>query len=241
MTKLTLRLAAKSEVAHKTMSFRFDLNGKTFPFKPGQSIQLTLVPPPREDEKDNERTFSIASSPNDAFVLVATRMTGSAFKKTLAKSPNGAPVTIAGPEGSFVLDADNRRPVAMFAGGIGITPFRSMIKFAREENLPRHLTLIYSNRTPEDAPFLEELQRWGRDNANFRLIATMTEPEKSKRGWNKLTGYVDANFVRENLADPSQFACYVSGPPKFVRGISRSLRAVGVKKQNLHTDEFTGY
>jgi ferredoxin-NADP reductase len=159
MTKLTLRLAAKSKVARKTMSFRFDLNRKAFPFKPGQSIQLTLVYPLREDKKDNERTFSIASSSNDRFVLVATRMTGSAYKKTLGKSPKGTPVTVSGPDGLFVLDDGNRRPVAMFAGGIGITPFRSMIKFAREENLRRHLTLIYSNRTPEDAPFLEELQR----------------------------------------------------------------------------------
>jgi ferredoxin-NADP reductase len=108
-------------------------------------------------------------------------------------------------------------------------------------NLQRDGQSPYSNRTPEDAPFLEELQRWEKENANFRLIATMTEPEKSKLGWKKLTGYVDADFVRENLEDLSQFTCYVAGPPKFVRDISRSLRVVGVKKQNLHTDEFTGY
>jgi len=241
MAKLTLLLSERKQVAEGTMSFRFELAGQSFPFEPGQFIRVGLPNPPHPDPKGNARSFSIASSPSEPFLLIASRMTGSAFKTSLAEVPLGTPVNISGPAGSFVLEPNSHAPVALFAGGIGITPFRSMIQHAREHDPARRLTLIYANRNPEQAAFLEEFEAWAKDNANFRLVATMTQPGKSKRGWNGPTGYVDINFVRQYLPELPAGGCYVAGPPRFVDGVTQTLREAGVAGEDVRTDEFTGY
>src|SRR5262245_43944258 len=133
--KLSLPLIERTEVAERTMSFAFDLERQSFPFKPGQYITLAQPAPLYRDDKGSVRQFSIASSPRDPFLLIATRMTGSAAKRSLAELPLGTRVDVQGPIGSFVLPQDASRPVVLVAGGIGITPFRSMIKAATEQKL----------------------------------------------------------------------------------------------------------
>src|SRR3989442_214970 len=150
--KLSLPLAGRREVAERTMSFAFELEGHSFPFKAGQYVQITQGAPRYQDEKGSSRSFSIASSPGDPVLLIATRLTGSAFKRSLAEVALGTRVEVQGPMGSFVLPQDATRPLALVAGGIGITPFRSMIKTVTEQKLPNRLTRIYSNRTPRYAP-----------------------------------------------------------------------------------------
>lgn len=223
------------------MTFRFELAGQSFSFLPGQYIRVGLPNPPHPDPKGNARSFSIASAPADPGLLIASRMTGSAFKTSLAEVPLGTPVSVSGPAGSFVLDPKSDSPVTLFAGGIGITPFRSMIKHVREHDPAERLTLVYANRSPEQAAFLEELETWAKDNANFRLVATMTQPESSKRSWTGPTGHVDARFVRQYLPELPAGRCYVAGPPRFVAGITQTLRETGVAGESVWTDEFTGY
>ena len=241
MAKLTLLLSERKQVAEATMSFSFELAGQSFSFQPGQFIRVGLPNPPHPDPKGNARSFSIASAPSDPYLLIASRMTGSPFKTSLAEVPLGTPVSISGPAGSFVLDPNSHSPVALFAGGIGITPFRSMIKHVLEHDPARRLTLVYANRCREQAAFLEELEAWAKDNANFRLLATMTQPEKSKQPWNGPTGYVDTSFVRQYLPELASGGCYVAGPPRFVAGVTQTLREAGVGEEHVWTDEFTGY
>jgi ferredoxin-NADP reductase len=97
MAKLTVPLSERKQVAEATMSFRFELAGQSFPFQPGQFIRVGLPNPPHPDLNGNARSFSIASAPSDPFLLIAVRMTGSAFKTSLAEVPLGTPVTINGP------------------------------------------------------------------------------------------------------------------------------------------------
>lgn len=241
MAKLTFQLGERKLVAEATMSFRLELAGQSFSFQPGQFVRVGLPAPLYPDPKGNVRSFSIASAPVDPFVMIAVRMTGSAFKRSMADAPIGTPVSVSGPAGSFVLDSNSDAPVALFAGGIGITPFRSMLKHAREQSAARRLTLIYANRCPEQAAFLEELEAWAKDDTNFRLLATMTQPEKSKSGWNGPTGYVDVDFVRRHLPEQPPGGCYVAGPPRFVAGVTQALREAGVDEKRVRTDEFTGY
>ena len=241
MAKLTCLLSERKQIAEATMTFRFELAGQSFSFLPGQYIRVGLPNPPHPDPKGNARSFSIASAPADPGLLIASRMTGSAFKTSLAEVPLGTPVSVSGPAGSFVLDPKSDSPVTLFAGGIGITPFRSMIKHVREHDPARRLTLVYANRSPEQAAFLEELETWAKDNANFRLVATMTQPESSKRSWTGPTGHVDVGFVRQYLPELPAGRCYVAGPPRFVAGITQTLRETGVAGESVWTDEFTGY
>ena len=223
------------------MSFAFDLEGQSFPFTPGQYNTVTIPNPLYQDEEGNTRQFSIASSPRDPFILIATRMRASAFKRTLAEVPLGTRVNFRGPLGKFTLPEDAAHPIVLIAGGIGITPFRSMIKHATEQRLPHRLTLIYSNRTPQEAPFLDELRGWERENPSFRFIPTITRPEAAPAGWTGRTGYVDAAFLRETLEGLEQYVFYAAGPPRMVDGVKQALVQAGVAEDRMRTEEFSGY
>jgi len=241
MLRLALPLVDRREVAQGTMSFAFGLDGQAFPFKPGQYNTVTIPDPLYQDDEGNVRSLSIASSPSDPFILIATRMRGSAFKRTLAEVPLGTRVTFTGPKGSFTLPDDRAGPVVLIAGGIGITPFRSMIKHAAEQSLPLALTLIYSNRTPEEAPFLDDLARWQAENPRFHFVPTMTKPEASKRRWTGRTGYVDAAFLRDVPGGLDRSTFYTAGPPGMVAGVTQALADAGVAGDQIRTEEFSGY
>lgn len=241
MGKLTLTLQERCVIAESTMSFRFDLGGQAWAFRPGQFVRVTLINPPFQDEKGSARSLSIASSPQEPGLLVATRMTGSAFKRVLRELPLGAPVQVAGPFGAFVLDNESSAPAVFLAGGIGITPFRAMIRDALDRGSSRAMTLFYANRTPEDAAFLDEFEAWKHQSAGFRLVAIMSQAEKSRRGWTGRTGLLDAALLRETLGDASRPAYYAAGPPRFMAGVQAALTQAGVRQEQIHEDEFMGY
>lgn len=238
--KLSLPLVGRREIAERTMSFTFDLEGQSFPFNPGQYVNITQSAPRYQDEKGNSRSFSIVSSPDDPMLLIATRMTDSALKRSLAEAALGTRVAVQGPMGSFVLPQDATRPLALVAGGIGITPFRSMIKTITERALPHRVTLFYSNRTPRDAPFLEELGTWETENPNYRLVATMTAEIVTPR-WQGRRGYVDGRMIRGVLGNLEGFLFYVAGPERMVAGVTQVLRDAGVGQDMVRTEEFPGY
>ena len=233
-------LRKKTEVAEGTMAFFFE-KPEGFRFRAGQFAELTLSNPPETDAEGNVRTFSIASSPNEEYLTFATRMRDTAFKRVLKKMPLGAEVTLDGPMGSFTLHADSSRPAVFIAGGIGITPFRSIILQADTSQLPHHLLLIYSNRRPEDSAFLEELSGIEKENPRYKMIATMTEMEKSAREWNGRVARIDNPFLAraiEGLRDP---ICYVAGPPTLVSAVAKTLSVLGLGKDSIRTEEFEGY
>src|SRR6202051_1668134 len=175
------------EVAEGTMAFWFE-KPSGWTFKAGQYLDMTLLDPSETDPEGNVRSFSIASAPHEDTLMVATRMRDTAFKRVLRTIPLGTAVKIEGPSGDLTLQNNAARTVVLLAGGIGITPFRSMVCLAAEERLRPHIFLFYSNRRPEDAPFLAELESLERNNPKYKLIASMTEMEKSNRPWNGETG-----------------------------------------------------
>ena len=140
------------------MAFHF---GKpaNFQFIAGQALDLTLITPPQTDAEGDTRTFTIASAPQDDELVIATRLRDTAFKRVLASVPMGTDVQAEGPFGSFTLQADASIPAVFLTGGIGITPFRSIIRDAIATKLAHQLWLFYSNNRPEDAAFLDELRR----------------------------------------------------------------------------------
>jgi len=140
---------------------------------------MTLLDPSEMDAEGNVRSFSIASAPYDDTLMVATRMRDTAFKRVLNTMPLSSAVKIEGPSGSLTLHNNVKRTAVFLAGGIGITPFRSVVFRAAKEKLPHRIFLFYSKRRPEDAPFLDELQALERENPNYKLIASMTEMSKS--------------------------------------------------------------
>src|SRR5579864_4688194 len=176
------KLRDRKEVAERTMAFCFD-KPASFRFTPGQFLDITLLSPRDTDSEGNARGFSIASAPYEDFIMVATRLRDTAFKRVLKNFPLDAEVRIEGPFGNLRLHNDKSRAAVVLTGGIGITPFRSILLNAAKEKLPHSIFLFYTNRRPEDAAFLNELQELEKKSPNYKLIACMTEMKKSQRSW----------------------------------------------------------
>ena len=237
---LTVKLKGLDEAAERTLAFRFE-RPPDWVFKPGQTVDIMLPDPLKSGSGSNTRTFSIASAPHEDILMVATRMRDSAFKRTLASMPVGTAVSIDGPFGNFLLHNNPEKTAVLLAGGIGITPFRSMVFRAANEKLPHHIFLFYSNRRPEDAAFLEELGALEKENPNYKLIATMTRMEKSSRQWEGETGYIDKQMLSRYVKDASSPVYYIAGPPAMVRGLREMLEKAGVDDDDIRADDFSGY
>ena len=232
------RIKGKQEVAKGTLFVTFDLLGEQVAFEPGQYFFVTLPDVGHQDDRGLRRHFSVVTSPEDRVIGFATRMRDSAFKRTLRELPVGTEVEVEQPKGSFVLPDDTSRPLVFIAGGIGITVFRSMLRYIREEALPYRVALIYSNRDRDSTAFLDELRELEQEISDFRLILTMTQDP----GWGGETRKVDTQFVKDYLGeDLDQFTFLVAGPPPLVEGAQRALEAAAVPDENVVAESYSGY
>lgn len=236
---MSARLVDRLQVAERTMAFWFEPEGP-FSFTAGQTCDLTVPDPMYRDDLGNVRTFSIASLPSERRLMFTTRLGGSAFKRTLAEAPLGLTVELDGPYGSFTLHHNLARPAVFLAGGIGITPFHSIIGDVTSRGVVRSMTLIYSNRTAHDAAWLGDLERWARENPHFRLVATLTTPAPGE-AWSHETGRLDKSFLAGHLQAPAETIFYVAGPARFVTAMQALLPEVGADPDNVRAEEFPGY
>jgi ferredoxin-NADP reductase len=235
-----VRLKSRREIAEGTMAFHFE-KPPGFAFKAGQALSWTLIDPPETDAEGNTRNFSIASAPGEADLMIATRMRDSAFKRALKTMPLGTEVRIVGPFGALILHQNTSRPAVFLAGGIGITPFRSMLWQASEQKLPHHLLLFYSNRRPEDAAFLEDLEELEKENPYYKFIGTMTEMAGSNRDWRGETGFINQDMLAKYIGDLAAPIYYIAGPPKMVEVMQKALSEAGVASDDIRAEEFAGY
>lgn len=234
------KLLNRVEVAEGTMAFHFE-RPSGFDFKPGQSADITLSNPPETDAEGNTRTFSIASSPFETQLMFTTRMRDTAFKRSLKEMPLATAVRIDSPMGSFTLHKNSAEPAVFLAGGIGITPFLSIVRQADHDRLPHKVHLFYSNRRPEDAAFLEALQLLEKSNPNFRLICTMTEMAQSQREWKGETGLINKEMLSRHLTTLQGPIYYSAGPPAMVAGMRKMVVNAGIDEDDIRTEDFAGY
>jgi len=240
MTTYDVKLKKREEVAEGTMAFHFD-KPAGFSFKSGQAIDVILINPPAGDAASGRHTFSLVSAPFQDDLVVATRMRDSVFKRALKSMSIGSSMRLEGPFGSLVLHNNRSRPAVFIAGGIGITPFMSILRQAAKDQLPQRLILLYSNRRPEDAAFLAELQQLEQQNKNFRLVATMTEMDKSSRPWKGQTRMIDEDLVKKINGDLSAPIYYLAGPPGMVEAVRQTLSHAGIDDDDIRSEEFYGY
>lgn len=243
----SLNLKSRSEVAERTLEFRFQ-KPPEMTFKAGQFMDLTLVDPPEVDAEGNTRGFSINSAPDDPELIFTTRLRDTAFKRALCTLPLGMAVKVEGPFGNLTLHNDHRRPAMLLAGGIGVTPFRSIVRQAAHERLPQRILLFYANRRPEDAPFLDEFRGLASENPNFNFIPTMTQMSGSRRPWKGETGYINRAMLEKHLladaapaSNTSGAIYYIAGPARMVAGLRAMLNEAGINDDDIRTEEFTGY
>ena len=233
------QIKEKHEVAKGTLLVTFDLLGEEVDFRPGQYFFVTLPSVGDEDEKGLRRHITVVTSPNEKGVLgFATRMRDSAFKRTLRELPVGSDVEVEPPKGKFSLPEDPSRPLVFVAGGIGITVFRSMLRYIHEERVAYRVTLIYSNRDRESTAFLDELRELEQALPDFRLILTMTQDP----GWDGEARKVDGELVKHYLGDDlNTYTFLVAGPPAMAEGVQTALQEAGVRDENLIAERYSGY
>jgi len=174
-------------------------------------------------------------------LVIATRMRDSAFKRVLRQAALGTKLKVEGPSGSFVLHRKVEKPAVFLAGGIGITPFRSMIVDVHMRRLRRELWLFYANRRPEDAAFLHEMRALSAVMPAFHVVATVTAPEGIDASWTGERGRLDLPMVRRWLPDLQVPTYYIAGPPDMVAAFHRLLVGAGVSRRSVRVEEFTGY
>jgi len=239
-TRYVVRLRSRQEVAERTFAFRFE-KPAGFRFKPGQYLTLTPVHPTETDPQGNSRDLSIASAPHEEHLMVATRLRGSVFKRGLVSAPLDSEFNIDGPFGGFTLHNNVANAAILLAGGIGITPFRSMVLRAARDRSAHRIVLFYSNHRPEDAPFLEELQSLEKENANYRFVGVMTAMERSARVWNGERGRLSRELLARHLETAASPIFYIAGPPSLVSGVQVLLHEIGFDDDNIRAEEFAGY
>jgi len=241
MAEYKMRLVGRREIAKSTMAFWFDPEGAKYEFRPGQHADFSFLNPRNGDHGgDNERTFSLASSPQEKGpIMVAMRMRETNFKTALNATPNGTLLKVSSPRGSFTFHKEFTRPAVFLAGGIGITPIRSILHSAVQGSLPHQLYLFYSNRKEEDATFLPELEELVKRSRSFILVPTVTKAANS--AWRYHTGYIDRSLLARHLVGLNGPIYYVAGPSGMVVAMLDVLRRAGVNDDDIKTEEFGDY
>ena len=235
--RLLLTLERKIKLTQDTYLFDF---GKIagFKFRPGQYLEWTLPHSP-SDARGNRRYFSIVSAPHENLMMaVKFYEPSSSYKKKLMGLSAGDKLVAANLAGDFVLPKVNT-PLVFIAGGIGITPFRSMIEDIVEKKLKVDIVVVFANKGVEDIVFKETLEK--AKNFGVRTEYVLTDKNRIPSDWKGLVGHIEFSTIQHAIPDFKMRIFYISGPQLMVQSFERMLSSAGVKKANLKVDFFPGY
>lgn len=243
----SVRVLARTTIATDTVAFFLE-RPAGFEFEAGQfvSIQLADFDAPEDGSDDGERMLSIASAPHDPQLMIAMRMRDTPFKRHLsacAIGSDGASVSLSPAMGDFVLPADPNQPLVMLAGGIGITPFYSMLRHLRHEagrgQPTPPVTLLYGNRTAGLAAWRDELSRLCAELPSLRVVHVIADDSEATDG--SRPGLITAEVIRQEV--PGWQACryYIVGPTAMVAAMQDGLDACGVPPEQVAIEFFAGY
>jgi ferredoxin-NADP reductase/nitrite reductase/ring-hydroxylating ferredoxin subunit len=238
--KLTLELISKEKLEQTDiMTFRIARGGLEYAAGQFAYFKLDGV---SGDPKGPIRHFSIASSPTEQDLLISTRIRDTPYKQKLASLENGTKIMSWGPEGEFVLHDDHSKPAVFLSGGIGVTPFRSMIKYATDKQMPLKIVMFDSNRNEQNILYKHEFDGWSAKNKNVKILYTVTD-EKSP-GWTGEKGRIDRAMIARHVekSDLDNAIFYVCGPPGMLKAMKELLQnELQILKERIKVEEFTGY
>lgn len=222
-----LPIIKRNTVADETTEIHLARSGYDFVFKAGQYAELCLSELLFDDPKGSCREFSIVSSPNNTLALTFIfRDSESGFKRSLKAAPLGTLVEVSGPYGLFALP-ESKQPIIMIAGGIGVTPFLSMIRYAMEENKDYDITLIHSNKTQERTVYGKELEEWKKSFTRLQVIQNI--------------GHITPDLIQANLKEKKDSVFFVAGPPRMIQDAIEVLKNLDINQDRIFEEEFTGY
>jgi ferredoxin-NADP reductase/Na+-translocating ferredoxin:NAD+ oxidoreductase RnfD subunit len=214
---------------------------KQLAFSPGQYMEWTL-PHENADSRGTRRYFTIASSPTERVLRLGVKLypKGSSYKNALVNSDGDMPIVGAQLSGDFTLPRDATRKLAFLAGGIGITPFRSMIKYLIDTRQRRPIVLLYSNKAADEVVYRDVLDE-AREELGIRTVYTLTDRVKRPTGWHGRMGRIDAKMIAEEVPDYRERIFYVSGPQAMVNAFEATLKRMGVSADQIKIDFFPGF
>ncbi len=237
--KLLLRLKEKVQVSADVYDFIFRPD-KRLAFQAGQYLEWTL-PHQHPDSRGNRRYFTVASSPTEQEVIMGVKFypKSSSFKRSLLKMERGDTVVASQLSGDFTLPRNRNKKLVFIAGGIGITPFRSMVKELIDRQEKRDIVLFYSNKTPADVAYKNIFEQAGR-TFGLKTIYSVTD-EKFPQNWNGRIGYIDGRMIMTEVPDWRERIFYLSGPQGMVTAFDQTLKKMGVTKSHIKKDFFPGF
>ncbi len=236
------------KIAHEgtdMMSFKFKRSdGKNYlTYKAGQYGVMDLET--KKDKKGPTRYFTLASSPTEDTVLISTRIRNTPFKQKLASLEISSIVKIKVPSGEFVLHYDHSKPAVMLSGGIGVTPFRSMIKYATDKQVPLRIVMFDSNRNEANILYKDVFDECERLNRNLKLIYTLTEEDQpASNTWRGERGRIDEAMVTKylNNSEIKNSIFYICGPPEMLKAMQQLLKKdMRIPAKRIKAEEFAGY
>lgn len=199
-------------------------------WQPGQYMHY-VIPQDSPDDRGDERWFTISSAPHENEIAVTTRLfgnEGSSFKRALSAMQPGQTITADGIEGDFVVD-DPAESHVFIAGGIGITPFRSILNQLDFDGKPLNVELLYANREESDIPYKEELEALSAKHGEFHITYFI--------GDNHIDEAALEN-VKQKMGDATY---YLSGPKPMVFALKTVVEKIGIPEEHIKVDDFPGY
>lgn len=237
--KLILRLKEKIHIAPDVYDFIFQPTRK-LAFAPGQYMEWTLGHE-NPDSRGNRRYFTLASSPteNDLRVGVKFYNDSSTYKESMLAMSEDTEIVAGQLAGDFTLPRDLRQKCVFIAAGIGVTPFRSMIKYLLDRHQRRPIILFYANRTVSDIVYRDVWDK-ARQVLGIRTIYVLTDTTKVPTGWQGKVGHLDARMVMAEVPDFINCMFYLSGPNSMVQSFEDVLTNMGIPREHIKTDFFPG-
>ncbi|CAN5397570.1 hypothetical protein BH09PAT4_BH09PAT4_00330 [soil metagenome] len=235
--KVRLRLKEVQKISDRVYNYIFQPDRK-FSFLPGQYMEWTLAGVPY-DNRGNRRTFTIASSPTESEVHLGLKYhePASTYKAAFQEMKPGDIVYASQLAGNFTLEGDSKQKLAFIAGGIGITPFRSMIKYLTDKNIASDVMLLYIVSDPQEFAYLEQFRAAAQ--LGVKTIPIVTNASYSSA--NFVTANVNPELIARLIPDYSERKFYISGPNLLVDASKAYLKSLGVASSKIKTDHFSGY
>jgi len=235
--RILLTLTEVGQTSPQTTDFVF-FPSTPISYLPGQYMEWTL-PHKKVDSRGNRRYFTIASAPTESTIRLGVKFIdkGSSFKQALRMLKKGDQVSALEIGGTFTLPKNKQEKLVFIAGGIGITPFRSMLHYLLDRKEKRDIMLLYSNRTQTDIIYTDIFTRAYEElGIPTRYIVT-DETNLPPYIYTAIT----PEFIKEQVPDYTERLFYISGPQGMIDSFREILTALGVQKHRIKTDFFPGF
>ncbi len=223
--------------AGQVLSVRLAMKSGQDLFQAGQFLGVTL----NSAGAEISRYLSFSSSPTEkGYIEFTKRLTGSDFSQALSRLRVGDKAKLKYPMGKFVLDEAHGKH-AFLAGGIGITPIRSIWKYAFDRRLQMDMVLLYGNRTAEDIIFRDDFEEISARDKGYRVVYSLDSLERLPAGWKGRCGLIDAAMIQEVVPDHKERIFYVCGPTLMVKNMADTLKSLAVPEANIRRENISGY